>query len=227
MNLSRKLVLIRLIVSLAVLAYLSYASYDLFYTKGKHYEFLVLMAFFTLFMVWSGLSQFKFHRIAPAPTVLQKDEQTYLFLRLVYFLVIFMALLDFVYLGASRVKSLEPYSFYAGVAVFLVACVIRWWAYSSIGSYFSPRISLYKGHQLITTGAYRQIRHPLYLGMLLELFSISLMFSSLVGVFLTIILAIPAIVYRIRLEEAMMADAFPGEYAQYCSSSKKLIPFIY
>lgn len=227
MNLSRKIVILRLAVSLVVFAYLGYSVYKNFYLQGQVYEFTVLASFFTLYLFWAALSQFRFHRIAAFATVLEKDERTYLLLQVVHFLIIFMALLDFAALDVSRFRSLEPEILLAGIAIFLVACLVRWWAYASIGDYFSPRIALYKEHQLITRGAYRRIRHPLYLGMLLELIAVACMFSSGVAVLLIAMLAVPAVFYRIRLEEAMLAESFAGEFDDYCRQSKKLIPFIF
>lgn len=227
MNLSRKIVIIRLVISLAIFAYLGYAVYTHFYLKGMVYEFTVLIIFFSMYLFWAALSQLKFHRIAAFATVLEKDERTYMMLQVVHFLIIFMALLDFATLDVSRLRSLEPDILVVGIALFLVACLVRWWAYASIGNYFSPRIALYKGHQLVTSGAYRRIRHPLYLGMLLELVAVACMFSSGGAFLLIAMLAVPAVMYRLRLEEAMLAEAFPGEYEDYQRRSKRLIPFIF
>ncbi len=227
MNLSRKIVIARLVISLLAFAYLGYAVYVRYYEKGIYYDFTVLISFFSLFLLWSFISQTRFHRIAAHVTEREVDERTYFYLQLVYFFVIFMALIDFATLDVSRIRSIEPYGFYGGMALFIVACLVRWWAYSSIGTYFSPRIKLYVGHQLVTSGAYKRIRHPLYLGMLLELVAIALMFGSIGAGLLIVILAIPAVIYRINLEEAMFDEAFPEAYGEYSRHSKKLIPFVF
>jgi hypothetical protein len=49
------------------------------------------------------------------------------------------------------VKNLEPYVIYAGFAVFMAACLVRWWGLKSIGLISIPG-RIYKNHRLITTG---------------------------------------------------------------------------
>ena len=87
-------------------------------------------------------------------------------------------------------------------------------------------VQVVDGHQLITDGLFSQIRHPLYLGFLLMLFGITIIFASLLGAVL-IAISVVFILIRIRIEEEMLTQTFGEAYREYQGNTKKLIPYIY
>jgi protein-S-isoprenylcysteine O-methyltransferase Ste14 len=87
-------------------------------------------------------------------------------------------------------------------------------------------VAIQPGHTLVTTGIYGVIRHPSYLGLLINALGWALVFRSGVGVLLTALL-IPPLVVRMRAEEALLRTEFGGEYAAYCSRTSRLIPGLY
>ena len=100
------------------------------------------------------------------------------------------------------------------------------WVFSNIGKNISETVLIKEGHELITSGPYRWIRHPLYSGALLLLFSISLVFEdwiifgySLIGLIAFRLLVIPE-------EEKQLLDAFGEEYECYQSRTGALLPWI-
>jgi protein-S-isoprenylcysteine O-methyltransferase Ste14 len=82
------------------------------------------------------------------------------------------------------------------------------------------------GHELVTDGVYRIIRHPSYLGMLILMFGWALAFRSGAGVILAALI-IPPILARIRSEEALLCAQFGKQYEAYCRRTSRLIPGIY
>ena len=70
------------------------------------------------------------------------------------------------------------------------------------------------------------MRHPAYLGAILLFTGIPVMFSSVLG-FVVMLLLVPYLLHRITLEERMMIERFGKEYEDYTRSSKRLIPFVY
>jgi hypothetical protein len=81
------------------------------------------------------------------------------------------------------------------------------------------------GHTLVTSGIYGVIRHPSYLGLLVNSLGWALAFRSGVGVLLAALL-IPPLVARIRAEERLLRSQF-GEYEVYRSRTSRLIPGVY
>jgi protein-S-isoprenylcysteine O-methyltransferase Ste14 len=79
---------------------------------------------------------------------------------------------------------------------------------------------------LVTNGIYGVIRHPSYLGLLINSLGWALAFRSVVGVLLTA-LTIPPLLARIHAEEKMLRSEFCAEYDAYCARTSRLIPGLY
>jgi protein-S-isoprenylcysteine O-methyltransferase Ste14 len=113
-----------------------------------------------------------------------------------------------------------------GVALFAVGGGLRLWPVYVLGDRFSGLVAIQPGHRLVTTGIYRSIRNPSYLGLLISAFGWSLAFRSGVGVLLTAAL-IPPLIARMRSEERLLQSEFGAEYDAYCARSSRLIPRLY
>jgi protein-S-isoprenylcysteine O-methyltransferase Ste14 len=96
----------------------------------------------------------------------------------------------------------------------------------TLGRQFSIDVTIQKNHKLITRGIYRTIRHPRYLGILLFMSGISLVFRSWAAVGLSVCTAM-VLIWRIGDEEKMLHQEFAEEWENYRKSSWRLIPFIY
>ena len=96
----------------------------------------------------------------------------------------------------------------------------------ALGELFSEVVRIIPEHKLVTTGPYRLIRHPIYLGEIFFGLSIPMILGSLYG-FIIMLAPIPMLIYRIRIEEKTFVSRFGQEYLDYASKTKKLIPYIY
>jgi protein-S-isoprenylcysteine O-methyltransferase Ste14 len=113
-----------------------------------------------------------------------------------------------------------------GVALFVVGGVLRMWPVFVLGNRFSGLVAIQPRHTLVTTGIYRFVRNPSYLGLLVNSFGWALVFRSLVGVLLAAAL-IPPLVARMHAEEALLRSQFGAEYDAYCARTRRLLPGIY
>ena len=113
-----------------------------------------------------------------------------------------------------------------GVAVFVVGGILRLWPVFVLGRRFSGLVAIQPGHKLVTTGIYSIIRHPSYLGLLINPLGWAIAFRSTIGIILTALLLIPTI-GRIRSEEALLLSQFGSEYEAYRARTSRLIPGIY
>jgi protein-S-isoprenylcysteine O-methyltransferase Ste14 len=113
-----------------------------------------------------------------------------------------------------------------GVALFAAGGALRIWPVFVLGHRFSGLVAIQPGHTLVTSGVYGVIRHPSYLGLLVNSLGWALAFRSGVGVLLTAFM-IPPLVARMRAEEALLRTQFGGEYEAYCRRTSRLIPGIY
>ncbi|HEY9871208.1 MAG TPA: isoprenylcysteine carboxylmethyltransferase family protein [Candidatus Obscuribacterales bacterium] len=114
-----------------------------------------------------------------------------------------------------------------GVALFNVGGALRIWPVFVLGRRFSGLVAIQPGHTLVTDGIYGIIRHPSYLGLLINSLGWALTFRSGLGVLLTALL-LPPLLGRIRAEEALLQSQFGAEYDAYRSQTRwRLIPGLY
>jgi len=113
-----------------------------------------------------------------------------------------------------------------GVALFAAGGLLRIWPVFVLGRRFSGLVAIQPGHRLVTSGVYGIIRHPSYLGLLVNSLGWALAFRSGVGILLTALL-IPPLLARIHAEERLLRTQFGGEYDAYRARTSRLIPGLY
>ncbi len=116
---------------------------------------------------------------------------------------------------------------WVGVPLLLAGMVIRLVSRLTLGKHFSGHVQTTAGHRLITTGIFRLVRHPAYLGYLCLMLGFPICFGSVVGFACAMLSGIPALLYRVRIEEAALENWFPGEYQRYQATTHRLIPGIW
>jgi protein-S-isoprenylcysteine O-methyltransferase Ste14 len=112
------------------------------------------------------------------------------------------------------------------VVLFAAGGALRIWPVFVLGNRFSGLVAIQPGHTLVTTGIYGIVRHPSYLGLLVNSLGWGLAFRSGVGVLLTA-LTIPPLLARIRAEERLLRAQFGAEYDAYFTRTSRMIPGIY
>jgi len=113
-----------------------------------------------------------------------------------------------------------------GVVLFAAGGALRIWPVFVLGRRFSGLVAIQPGHTLVTGGVYGTIRHPSYLGLLVNSLGWALAFRAGVGVLL-VALIIPPLLARIRAEERLLRTQFGREYDAYCKRTWRLIPWLY
>jgi protein-S-isoprenylcysteine O-methyltransferase Ste14 len=113
-----------------------------------------------------------------------------------------------------------------GVVLFILGGALRLWPVFVLGRRFSGLVAIQPGHALVTDGVYGVIRHPSYLGLLVNALGWALAFRSGVGVLLTA-LAIPPLVARMNAEERLLGTRFGEEYEVYRRRTARLVPGLY
>jgi protein-S-isoprenylcysteine O-methyltransferase Ste14 len=113
-----------------------------------------------------------------------------------------------------------------GVGLFMAGGALRLWPVFVLGRRFSGLVAIQPGHTLVTSGVYGVIRHPSYLGLLVNALGWGLAFRAGLGVLLTALM-IPPILARTRAEERLLRSQFGDEYGAYCARTARLIPGLY
>lgn len=113
----------------------------------------------------------------------------------------------------------------AGLALEVLSVAFMVWSRRTLGRNWSGTVAEKVGHELVRTGPYRWLRHPIYTGML-GLACGTALVSGEVRALLGIVVMTVAFVRKIRLEERLMGDLFQGEYEDYRKSTWGLIPWV-
>lgn len=125
----------------------------------------------------------------------------------------------------ARLALLAPL-FKPAIGVFALGLFLRWYAILRLGRSFTTEVAIVVGHTLVDKGLFRFVRHPSYAGLLLMLLAIGIRSGNVVALVLLEGPVIAGLLYRIRIEEAALTEAFP-EYADYMRKTWRLIPFLY
>ena len=112
-----------------------------------------------------------------------------------------------------------------GLALLLLGTGLAVWARQHLGQYWSARIEFEEGHQLIQTGPYRFVRHPIYLGGLVGVMGTAIVIGEVRGL-VSAVFVLAAVVLKIKTEEAFLGERFGAAYRQYQEHVKALIPFV-
>ncbi|HTW70251.1 MAG TPA: isoprenylcysteine carboxylmethyltransferase family protein [Acetobacteraceae bacterium] len=113
-----------------------------------------------------------------------------------------------------------------GVILSAAGGALRIWPVFVLGRRFSGLVAIQPGHTLVTSGIYRTVRNPSYLGLLVSMVGWSLAFRSGVGLLLTALI-VPPLVARMHAEERLLRSQFGAEYDAYCARTARLVPGIY
>lgn len=115
--------------------------------------------------------------------------------------------------------------FLAGVACAIASFVIRRRAIAALGRFWSLHVEIRSEHQFVQTGPFRWVRHPTYFSMLLELLAVTLILKATLCLALVPLLYLPALAYRLHLEEPALIAKFGDAYRAYMQSTPAFLPY--
>ncbi|MGB7969045.1 MAG: isoprenylcysteine carboxylmethyltransferase family protein [Methanobacterium sp.] len=152
----------------------------------------------------------------------KKDRGSRLLLSLGMYVSVIVAL----YLSYNNIGLLPTWIFYPGIFLIILGIFIRQWSIRELGVFFSVYVGTQKGQKVVKKGPYKLVRHPSYTGLLLTLIGIGLGLQSLAAVIIIILVFSLTFGYRIHVEEKLLISELNGEYIQYMTKTKRLIPYI-
>jgi protein-S-isoprenylcysteine O-methyltransferase len=127
---------------------------------------------------------------------------------------------------AERVVPLSSAAEIIGLALTLAGLLFAGWARFFLGRNWSGSITIKEDHQLMQSGPYAIVRHPIYSGLLFALLGTAIAFGRLRN-FLGLVLATIAWRLKSLVEERYMTEQFGAEYTNYKRRVKALVPFIW
>jgi len=122
------------------------------------------------------------------------------------------------------------FTFYTRCLGVVLGGISVWYFYQihrTLGNNWSPFLEIRESHELITTGVFRYIRHPMYASLLIGAVS-SLFLTANMLVFAVIAMGVGCFIFtRLHDEELLMEKQFGEAYKNYKKNSKRLLPFIW
>lgn len=117
------------------------------------------------------------------------------------------------------------WSFYVGAAITIAGLLFAVWARVHIGTNWSRSVTIKRGHELVTSGPYAVVRHPIYTGILIGFLGTAIATTQYRGI-LAFLLVFLSLWYKLRLEERWMREQFGPAYNDYARRTSALFPGI-
>lgn len=124
-----------------------------------------------------------------------------------------------------RLLPMTAGPFWIGAAVTVLGLLFCVWARVTLGRNWSRSVTIKQGHELITAGPYRLVRHPIYTGLLTAFAGTAIAVGQLRGV-VALVLIFFSLWYKLSLEEKWMRGQFGEVYVEYSRHTRALIPWV-
>jgi protein-S-isoprenylcysteine O-methyltransferase Ste14 len=116
--------------------------------------------------------------------------------------------------------------FWLGAAVTVSGLLFAVWAREHLGRNWSSQVSIKQDHELITTGPYAVVRHPIYTGILVGFLGLAIALSEVRG-FVVFVLNFHVFCAKLSKEEQWMSSQFGETYAKYVHRTAALVPYVF
>ena len=115
---------------------------------------------------------------------------------------------------------------WVGLALIVLGVGFALWAIATLGRHYDLELEVHRDHELVRTGPYRLVRHPIYTGLGLHFVGACLATGNIVLCAGTFLVTFPALYLRARTEERLLRERFPEKYEAYAREVGMLVPLL-
>lgn len=155
------------------------------------------------------------------------DRSSMLLITLGAILCYAIPLCDFAYRSPTRSIHILQASTILGIILIYGGFAFRYYSIHVLGKFFSSKVEIKEGHELIQNGPYKMIRHPSYTGAWMSMVGVSLLFQSKIGLVFSIFIYFLIYIYRIECEEKALLGTFGEKYLTYQEKTWRMFPYLY
>ncbi len=140
--------------------------------------------------------------------------------------VAYFFFVPYVVIGARPGPELvmpEPFR-WIGLALVVLGIAFALWAIATLGRHYDLELEIHRDHELVRTGPYRFVRHPIYTGLGLNFAGACLATGNIVLIAGTLLVTFPALYLRARTEERLLRERFGQAYDAYAREVGMLVP---
>ncbi len=177
---------------------------------------------------WSALGIYWLYSALETKKTAVNEKSRLRILRLsILALTLLLLLSDWLRIGPLRLRLIPDIAavVWFGVALTAAGVALAIWARWNLGQNWSDKVVLKVGHELIRTGPYAYLRHPIYTGVLLAVAGTGLAIGEIRGLAALILLGTNYYVKAVR-EERILAANFGDQFLQYKRTTGFLFPGI-
>jgi protein-S-isoprenylcysteine O-methyltransferase Ste14 len=127
---------------------------------------------------------------------------------------------------ATPIVSYQPSFPVIGAVLIAAGLGFSVWARVHLAGNWSGTVTLKQDHELVRSGPYALVRHPIYTGILLAMIG-TVVANDRWSAVLALLLMAAAFLYKIVTEERFMAEAFGPAYADYRRATARLVPYLW
>jgi protein-S-isoprenylcysteine O-methyltransferase Ste14 len=142
------------------------------------------------------------------------------------FFVMYYLIIRF-HLGTITMSSQrdQVYLIAIGIVVIVVGTLVNVIGRYQLGKNWANQIKIYKDHQLMTSGMFKIVRHPLYASLIWIFFGASFIYQNWLAFLLNSFIFLPFMYYRAKQEESLLKKEFP-DYGTYTKRVGMFFPKI-
>jgi protein-S-isoprenylcysteine O-methyltransferase Ste14 len=122
---------------------------------------------------------------------------------------------------------LHPIAFAIGTVVLCLGMWLFYRSHADLGENWSVSLEIRENHQLVTSGVYRLMRHPMYTAIFLTALAQALLLSNWLAGPSCLLAFLVMLAVRLGREETMMLNKFGEAYGEYMKRTKRLIPHLW
>src|ERR1039457_347574 len=123
-------------------------------------------------------------------------------------------------------RSPEWWRLALSVSLFALACALSWTAARTLGRHLRIDASVDSTHELVRSGPYRLVRHPIYTSMLCVLLGTGVLISPLYLLLPAVLIFLIGTEIRMQVEDRMLVSRFGEQFTAYQHNVSRLIPFL-
>lgn len=115
---------------------------------------------------------------------------------------------------------------WAGLALVVLGVAFALWAIATLGRHYDLELEVHRDHELVRSGPYRFVRHPIYTGLGLHFAGACLATGNLLLIAGTLLVTYPALYLRAKTEERLLRERFGAAYDEYARQVGMLVPLL-
>lgn len=190
---------------------------------------LILKIAYIVILVGTSIIRYPHEKRNKANSII-KDNKTTLEKALLFVVFLGMMILPLLYILTSLFSfanyTLPLYAQITGVVLILPTLWLFYRSHKDLGLNWSVTLEIREGHNIVDTGVYKHIRHPMYSAIWLWGIAQTLLLHNYIAGFSGLISFGMLYFFRVQEEEKMMLKEFGEEYQAYKKRTKRIIPFL-